>query len=77
MLATFTTALSNDDEGICCVAIMKKEYVGVTFKCCRVYTRIYINGKRDAYVGWCPRCGAKLEVEISPHGSKQKFFNVS
>ena len=54
----------------------KREFIGVTFKCCKVYSRIYINHKREAFVGWCPRCGAKLEVLISPHGSKSRFFEA-
>ena len=55
----------------------KKDFIGVTFKCCRVYARIYIDKTRTSFIGWCPRCGAKMEVQISAHGSKQKFFQTS
>lgn len=51
-----------------------KPYVGVIFKCCRIYSRIYLNRAGTAFVGWCPRCGAKMELKISPHGSKSRFF---
>jgi hypothetical protein len=54
----------------------KREYVGVTFKCCRVYSRIYINKERTAYVGWCPKCAAKMEVRIEKSGSHSKFFQA-
>lgn len=56
--------------------VKKREYIGVTFQCCHVYTRIYINKKRNAFVGWCPRCGVKMEVFISTEGSDSKFFTA-
>jgi hypothetical protein len=52
----------------------KRPFIGVIFKCCRVYSRIYLNKKKNAFVGWCPKCGAKMEVLISPTGSKSSFF---
>jgi hypothetical protein len=52
----------------------KKDFLGIIFKCCRVYGRIYLNKKNDAFVGFCPKCGAKVTVEISPYGSKSRFF---
>jgi hypothetical protein len=55
----------------------KREYVGVTFKCCRVYTRIYLNKEKTAFVGWCPKCAAKMEVQITKTGSSSKFFQAS
>lgn len=54
----------------------KRDFIGVTYKCCRVYSRIYINHKKNAYIGFCPRCGAKLEVFISKNGSKSRFFEA-
>ena len=52
----------------------KKPFVGVIFKCCHIYSRIYINKQGTAFVGWCPKCGAKMEILISPTGSKSNFF---
>jgi hypothetical protein len=52
----------------------KRPHIGIIFKCCRIYSRIYLNKKGDAFVGWCPKCAAKLEVKVSPTGSKGKFF---
>jgi ssDNA-binding Zn-finger/Zn-ribbon topoisomerase 1 len=51
-----------------------KEFVGVIFKCCNVYSRIYINAKGTAFIGKCPKCGAKLEAKISKEGSSHRFF---
>ena len=55
----------------------KRKFVGVTFKCCKVYSRIYIDGTKPKYMGWCPKCGAKMEFIVSPTGSKSKFFTVN
>jgi hypothetical protein len=54
----------------------RRPFLGMYFKCCRVYSRIYINKKQTAFVGWCPRCAAKVEVKISPTGSNSKFFSA-
>ncbi|MCD6162515.1 MAG: hypothetical protein J7K40_08905 [candidate division Zixibacteria bacterium] len=52
----------------------RRPYIGVVFKCCNVYSRIYLSKNKTSFVGWCPKCGGKMVVEISPHGSKSKFF---
>jgi len=54
----------------------RKEFIGVVFKCCRVYSRIYLNKKKTAFVGWCPKCASKMEVHISPSGSESRFFQA-
>ncbi len=51
-----------------------RPHLGVIFKCCRIYSRIYLNKKGDAFVGWCPKCAAKMEIKVSPYGSDSKFF---
>jgi len=51
-----------------------RPHLGIVFKCCRIYSRIYLNKKGDAFVGWCPKCAAKMEVRVSPIGSTSKFF---
>ena len=51
-----------------------KPHIGVVFKCCRIYSRIYLNKSGTAFVGWCPKCAAKMEVVVSPYGSKSRFF---
>ena len=34
----------------------KREFIGIVFKCCKVYSRVYLNKEKTAYVGVCPRC---------------------
>lgn len=53
-----------------------RPFLGMHFKCCNVYARLYLNKKGTAFVGWCPRCAAKAEVRVSPTGSKSRFFTA-
>ncbi|KAA0139294.1 MAG: hypothetical protein CME32_30045 [Gimesia sp.] len=48
--------------------------VGVLFKCCNVYSRIYANHNQSAYAGHCPRCAARIEVPISKSGGSNSRF---
>ena len=54
----------------------QRPFIGVLFECCHVYTRVYANKERTAFVGWCPKCAKKLEVEISPTGSTERIFRA-
>lgn len=54
----------------------KREFVGVFWECCKVYSRIYLNSRGTAYVGWCPKCSRRVQMNVSPSGSKSRFFNV-
>jgi len=54
----------------------KRPFLGMYFKCCHVYSRIYLNRAGTAFVGWCPRCAARVEVRVSPTGSKERFFTA-
>ncbi len=54
-----------------------REYVGVHFKCCKVYVHAYLNRERTAYVAYCPKCAGKMTIEIRPDGSDSRFFEAS
>ncbi|MFC1608273.1 hypothetical protein ACFL47_09905 [Candidatus Latescibacterota bacterium] len=56
----------------------EKHFIGVTFKCCNVYSRIYLNKKGTAFEGTCPRCYRKrIVVNISERGgTRERFFEV-
>jgi hypothetical protein len=59
-------------------APQQRPFVGVLMKCCRTYARAYLNAKQDAFVGWCPRCAAKVEIEaVEEGGSTSRFFEAS
>ncbi len=53
-----------------------RRFVGVHFKCCDVYTRVYINRDETAYAGYCPRCSKKIELQIGPGGTDARFFEA-
>ncbi len=54
----------------------RREYLGIMFECCSVYSHIHINKDGSAYVGWCPRCAKKVTVPIGPSGTNSRFFKV-
>ncbi|MEA2063243.1 MAG: hypothetical protein U9P14_06075 [Gemmatimonadota bacterium] len=55
----------------------RRPTIGVFWECCKVYSRISLNKKGTAYVGWCPRCAKRVQMDVVPWGSKSRFFNVS
>jgi hypothetical protein len=55
----------------------KRPFVGVQWDCCNTYSRVYLNKRGSAYVGWCPKCGKRVQMNVSPTGSRKRFFNVS
>ncbi len=54
----------------------KKEFLGMHFHCCNIYSRIYKNREGTAYEGRCPRCGKPVVVPIGKGGVSNRFFNV-
>ena len=53
-----------------------RPYLGVNFACCGVYARVYRNASGTAYVGHCPRCTRRVQINIAPGGSSERFFTV-
>ena len=53
-----------------------RRFVGVHFNCCDVYTRVYINRDRSAYIGHCPKCAKQIQLKIGPGGTDSRFFSV-
>ena len=53
-----------------------RPFIGIHFRCCRVYARIYLNVKGTAFVGWCPKCARKAELKVSPEGASTRFFEA-
>lgn len=55
----------------------KKEserFLGIYFKCCNVYARIYKNKDGTAYQGFCPKCGRMVHVPIGEQGTDARIF---
>jgi hypothetical protein len=55
----------------------ERPFIGVVFKCCKVYSRIYLNKQQTAFVGWCPRCAAPIRIKVSPDGTDSRFFEMT
>jgi hypothetical protein len=53
-----------------------RKFVGVQFKCCDVYSRVYINRDHTAYEGNCPKCAKKVRLEIGLGGTDSRFFTA-
>lgn len=51
-----------------------RPYIGMWFRCCHVYCRIYLNRAGTAFQGFCPKCGAKATVHVAKGGSKSRFW---
>jgi|GEM_PF-337723 len=78
----FNPVLAIDNDLVIMFAIMQEKapsrrpFLGMHFKCCKLYSRIYLNKKQTAFVGWCPKCASKVEVRVSPTGSDSQFFTA-
>ena len=53
-----------------------RPYIGMLFRCCHIYLRIYLNRDATAYVGHCPKCAAPVTLPVSPHGSRARFWSA-
>ena len=57
-------------------AAAARNFVGVQFACCDVYTRVYINRDQSAYEGNCPKCAKRVRLLIGPGGTDSRFFTA-
>jgi hypothetical protein len=53
-----------------------RRFLGIYFRCCNLYRRIYKNKTGTAYEGRCPLCGAQAVVPIGSHGTTGRFFEA-
>ncbi|SMP66056.1 hypothetical protein SAMN06265222_109180 [Neorhodopirellula lusitana] len=53
-----------------------RPFIGIQFKCCSTYGRIYRNHEANAYAGNCPRCGKRVNVPIRHGGGSARFFSA-
>ncbi|EGF24700.1 hypothetical protein [Rhodopirellula baltica] len=53
-----------------------RPFLGIQFRCCQTYGRIYRNDQRTAYRGGCPKCGARMEIPIGSGGTNKRFFSA-
>lgn len=53
-----------------------KKFLGIMFKCCSIYARIYQNKDQTAYVGRCPKCLKPIKIKIGEGGTGNRFFEA-
>jgi hypothetical protein len=53
-----------------------RPFVGILFRCCGVYARIYRDAQGRAYCGACPKCAAPVRLRIGPGGTSARFFEA-
>ncbi len=53
-----------------------RPFVGVTFNCCSVYSRIYRTRDGKAYAGNCPKCSNPVRLVIGAGGSNSRFYTA-
>jgi len=74
------TARKNKTKYTACTAakMEKRPFIGVTFKCCNVYSRIYLNREGTAFEGRCPRCYRRKVVVrvVEKGGTAERFFEA-
>lgn len=54
----------------------KVPFLGIHFKCCGTYGRIYRSHLRYVYEGRCPKCRRLLTVPIGPGGLDSRFLSA-
>jgi len=54
----------------------QRPFLGIHFKCCKTYGRIYRNRDRYVYEGRCPKCRGVLTVPIGPEGTDSRFLSA-
>ncbi len=73
---TLTSPAGDEGPGTSCAPAGKK-WLGIFFRCCHSYGRLYRNDAHRCYEGACPRCHAPLRVAIGEGGTTRRFFEAS
>ncbi|HOE65483.1 MAG TPA: hypothetical protein PLO62_03065 [Candidatus Hydrogenedentes bacterium] len=53
-----------------------RPYIGVHFKCCNVYIRVYLDRFGRTFSGHCPKCMRRIEIKVGPGGSASRFWTA-
>lgn len=54
----------------------KRPFVGVLFRCCKVYGRAYLAADKSKFEARCPRCYQAVILQVSAQGSDSRFYSV-
>ena len=53
-----------------------RPFIGVHFKCCGVYQRIYRSNDGQRYEGRCPKCARQVRFLVGQGGTDDRYFVV-
>ena len=67
------SSLPKQDEP---AAAPARPFIGVHFKCCGVYQRIYRSEDGKRYEGRCPRCARQVRFLVGHGGTDDRYFVV-
>lgn len=51
-------------------------WLGIWFRCCHTYGRLYKDAAGRMYVGRCPRCGAEVRARVGQGGTNRRLFEA-
>ncbi len=51
-----------------------RNWLGVYFKCCHVYGRMYRSADGGRYLGRCPKCLREVRATVGPGGTARRIF---
>lgn len=54
-----------------------RPWLGIQFRCCNMYGRMYKTADGRRYTGRCPRCGTPVEAMVGQGGTDRRFFTTS
>lgn len=55
-----------NEEGRSETSARARPSIGMLWKCCNVYSRVYLNHAQTHFAGNCPRCGARMRIAAVP-----------
>ena len=59
------------------MGVPPRSFLGVLFRCCGVYSRLYRNANGKCYAGRCPKCMHPVRVAIDAQkGVEARFVEV-
>jgi hypothetical protein len=65
-----------DEEPSELTAAPPRLFIGVHFKCCNVYARIYRAAADAFYSGVCPKCAARVRAAVGADGTTARMFTA-